>query len=82
MLSRLLSKGAPLSAQAKNDWAWFVETWDKKMAEDHGVEWGNVFAQQMQHIAESLAEGAADAVAKFMASETKRVLHDVAVLAV
>ena len=82
VLSRLLSKGAPLNARAKNDWVWFVETWNAKMAEEHGAEWFNLFAQQMQHLAESLAAGEADAVATCMASETKRVLHDVVVLQV
>ena len=41
-----------------------------------------MFAQQMQHLAESLAANDANAVAKFMANETKRVLHDVVVLQV
>jgi hypothetical protein len=82
VLSRLAAKGAPFSGQGRNDWAWFVEAWDAKMVVEHGREWGQLFAQQMQHLAESLAAGSTSAIADFMASETRRVLHDVSALRV
>ena len=82
VMNRLAARGAPLSARGKNDWTWFVEIWDGRIAVQHGADWGKMFAEQMQHLAESLAAGHADAVAKFMANETKRVLHDVVVLQV
>ncbi len=82
VLSRLAAKGDPFSGQGRNDWAWFLEAWDAKMVEEHGREWGQKFAEQMQHLSESLAAGSTSAVADFMVSETARVLHDVSRLQV
>ena len=80
VLNRLAARGAAFSARGKNDWDWFVETWDAKMCAEHGREWGTVFAEQMHHVASDLAAGAADAMATFMANETQRVLREVVVL--
>ena len=75
---------AALSSQRrrKNDWVWFRVVWDKKMCEEHGSAWGQVFAEQMQHLCEALVAGEASAVADFMASETQRALQDVLALRV
>ena len=52
------------------------------MYEEHGSDWGQVFAEQMQHLCEALVAGEASAVADFMASETQRALQDVLALRV
>ena len=82
VLNRLAARGAEFSAQGKNDWVWFRVVWDKKMCEEHGSAWGQVFAEQMQHLCEALVAGEASAVADFMASETQRALQDVLALRV
>ena len=82
VLQRIAAKGAPFSARGKNDWAWFIEAWDKAMAEEHDKEWGQKFAEWMQHLVESLGGGNANAVADFMASEINRVLQDAPALQV
>ena len=82
VLNRLAARGAEFSAQGKNDWVWFRAVWDKKMCEEHGSAWGQVFAEQMQHLCEALVAGEASAVADFMASETQRALQDVLALRV
>ena len=82
VLQRLAAKGAPFSARGKNDWTWFVAAWGAKMSEEHGAKWGQVFAEWMQNLGESLAAGNANAVADFMASEINRVLQDVSALQV
>ena len=82
VLQRLAAKGAPFSARGKNDWTWFVAAWGAKTSEEHGAKWGQVFAEWMQNLGESLAAGNANAVADFMASEINRVLQDVSALQV
>ena len=56
--------------------------WDDRLITEHGPEWGNVFAGNMQHLAEELVAGDANAVINFMQFETSRVLSDVRALQV
>ena len=63
-------------------WAWFLDAWDARMVDEHAAEWGNVFAGYMQHLADQLVAGNADAVINFMRTETSRVLSDVRALQV
>ena len=82
VLQRLAAKGAKFSARGQNDWAWFLDAWDARMVDEHGPEWGNVFAGFMQHLADELVAGNASAVINFMQTETSRVLSDVRALQV
>ena len=41
---------AELSADQKADWKFFASSWDQKMAEAHGEEWPEQFAQIMQNV--------------------------------
>ena len=82
VLQRLAAKGAKFSARGRNDWIWFLDAWDDRMINEHGAEWGNVFAGYMQHLAQELVAGNANAVINFMQTETSRVLSDVRALQV
>ena len=47
------------------------------MANEHGEEWGTVFAEIMQNISSKLEAGNKNALSEFMYNETKRVLANV-----
>ena len=47
---------AALPADQKNDWPLIASSWDQKMAEAHGDEWPEQFAQIMQNVL-NLLEG-------------------------
>ena len=71
---------ATLSADQKNDWQNFCVSWDQKMAEAHGEDWAELFAQIVQNVLNLLEGGNANALSDFMHRETVRVLGDIPVL--
>ena len=81
LMDRIASVGAGLSAEQKNDWTWFKESWDKKMSEEHKDQWGTVFAGWMQGVLENMREEN-NAMSLFVYSETVRCFAgDVGVVA-
>ena len=52
------------------------------MAEAHGENWAELFAQEVQKVISDLTEGRSDAVFVFMHNETRRVLSDTPALLV
>ena len=44
------------------------------MAEAHGENWAELFAQEVQKVINDLAEGRSNALSVFMHNETRRVL--------
>ena len=75
LMDRIASVGAGLSAEQRNDWTWFKETWDKKMSEEHKDLWGTVFAGWMQGVLENMREEN-NAMSLFVHSETVRCFAD------
>ena len=73
---------AQLSPEQSNDWESFRADWDKAMAEIHGEDWAEQFAQILQHVLDELEKGTTNALSDFMFRETKRVLGDVRTLRV
>ena len=60
----------------------FKAEWDKKMAEMHGENWTELFAQMLQHVINELEKGNTNALSMFMYKESKRVLGPVHALVV
>lgn len=79
VLDRLASQGS-LTAAQRNDWQWFKDEWDSKMAEIHGELWGQKFAEIAQGLLAQMENGSQSAVSLFMYAETRRVLCNVPVL--
>lgn len=79
VLDRLASQG-PLTAAQRNDWQWFKNEWDSKMAEIHGELWGQKFAEIAQGLLAQMENGSQSAISQFMHAETRRVLCCVPVL--
>ena len=52
------------------------------MAEAHGEEWAELFAQLVQQVLNDLGEGRRNALSVFMHNETKRVLANTPALLV
>ena len=77
-----VQKCARLSPDQQNDWKFFTTTWDSKMAELHGENWGGLFAENLQHILNRLEEGHLEALSEFMHEESTRVLGEVETLRV
>ena len=69
MLDRIASLGSGLSPGQRNDWSWFKDNWDKKMAEEHTDEWGTVFAGWMEGVLQNMGE-ANNAFSLFVYNET------------
>ena len=76
MLERVRLIGA-LSAEQRNDWEYFKTNWDKDMAESHGEDWAQLFAEIIQHVVEELGNGNTNALSDFMHRESKRVFADI-----
>ena len=81
MLERL-RRAAELSAAQTSLWDCFKNAWDKEMAEIHGENWAELFAQQVQNVINDLAAGRSDALSVFMYNESRRVLSDTPTLLV
>ena len=67
---------ANLSPEKTNDWSYFKSAWDTKMAEIHGEEWAQLFAEMIQNVLQDL-ETKGNALSEFMYQETKRLFGDV-----
>ena len=80
VLDRILRHGGAFTAQQRNDWSWFKETWDQHMAEEHNKAWGSTFAAIAQGLLEQIEAGDSTAMSTFMCNETQRCLAEVAVL--
>ena len=52
------------------------------MAEAHGENWAQLFAEMIQRVLNDLADGRSNALSVFMHNETKRVLADTLALVV
>jgi len=50
VLGRLSRLGVGISTEQRNDFMWFKDTWDKKMLEEHGLEWPVLFAGWAQRL--------------------------------
>ena len=81
MLERL-RRGAELSAAQTSASDCFKNIWDQEMAEAHGENWAELFAQLVQKMLNDLGEGRRNALSVFMHNETKRVLADTPALIV
>ena len=77
-----LRRAAELSAAQTSLWDCFKNTWDQEMAEAHGENWAELFAQLVQQVLNDLAEGRSNALSVFMHNETRRVLSDTPALLV
>ena len=77
-----LRRAAELTAQQTSAWDFFKTTWDQEMAEAHGENWAELFAQLVQKVIDHLAEGRRNALSLFMHNETRRVLSSTPALLV
>ena len=75
-------RAAELSPEQTGQRGCFKTVWDRGMAEIHGEEWAQLFAEMAQQVLDDLGEGHRDALSKFMHNETKRVLADTPALLV
>ena len=73
---------AELSPEQRNDWEYFKTSWDREMANGHGEDWAEMFAEIMQHVLDELSAGNRNALSDFMHRETQRVLAHIPVLQV
>ena len=73
VLDRMARTGAGLSPGQRNDWAWFVTSWDAAMVTEHKQEWGELFGKWMQGVLDSTEQ---NAFSKFVFNETRRVFKD------
>ena len=71
VLDRLAQLKAGLSAGQRNDWAWFKQAWDEKMASEHKGDWAKTFMAWIQHV---LNDERSNAFSVFVYNETHRVL--------
>ena len=71
-----------LSNEQEGQWEFFKVNWDSVNASFHDTEWGKVFSEWMEEILTRLVQGEFDAFAKFVHSETGRVLHATGALVV
>ena len=77
-----LRRASELSPEQTSQWEFFTTTWDRQMAEIHGDEWAELFAQMTQQVLNDLADGRSNALSVFMHDETRRVLADTPALIV
>ena len=75
-------KAAELSPEQIGQWEYFKTNYDQKMAEVHGEDWADLFAQHMQHVLNEMMDGRRNALSVFMDNETRRVLAETPVLLV
>ena len=64
---------AELSPEQTGHWKYFKTTWDEEMAEAHGEDWGQLFAEIVQQLLNDLLDGKTNALSVFMEDEKKRV---------
>ena len=75
-------RAAELSPEQTGQWGYFKTVWDRLMAEIHGEEWAQLFAEMVQQALDELGAGHSDALSKFMHNETESVLADAPALLV
>ena len=75
-------RAAVLMPEQTSQWEYFTTTWDREMAEAHGEDWAELFAQTIQKVLNDLADGQHNALSVFMHNETSRVLADTPALLV
>ena len=75
-------KAAELSPEQTTQWEFFRTSWDREMAEAHGEDWAELFAQLVQQVLNDMTEGRSNALSVFMHNETSRVLADTPALLV
>ena len=74
-LDRLACFGVGLSPEQRNDWQWFKQAWDARMATEHDAEWGGTFASWIQHVLHEMTQdGGSNAFSQFVHDETLRCL--------
>ena len=71
-----LRRAAELSPQQTSQWEYFKTNWDREMAEAHGEDWAELFAELVQQVLNDLGEGRSNALSVFMHNETRRVLAE------
>ena len=72
VLTRLAQLGTGLSAAQKNDWEWFANAWDRKMAQQFEHKWGSTFASWMQKVLDDIGVRVVNAFSTFVHNETRR----------
>ena len=75
-------KAAELSPEQTSQWEFFRTSWDREMAETHGENWAELFAELVQQVLNDLKEGRSNALSVFMHNETTRVLANTPALLV
>jgi hypothetical protein len=68
---------AELSPEQTGQWNYFKHTWDEEMAEAHGANLGQLFAEIVQQVLNDVLEGKRNALSVFMENESKRVLSTI-----
>ena len=71
-----LRRAAELSPQQTSQWEYFKTNWDREMAEAHGEDWAELFAELVQQVLNDLGEGRSNALSVFMHNETRCVLAE------
>jgi hypothetical protein len=82
VLDRLSRVGQGLSGAQKNDFGWWKNSWDAKMLEEHGEDWGGVFAEWAQRVLKDVEDGIGNAFSLFVHDETRRCFNEALVLRV
>ena len=82
VLDRLSRLGQGLSPAQRNDFGWWKESWDAKMLEEHGAEWGCVFAEWVQRVINDVGDGIGNSFSLFVHAETRRCFDGALVLQV
>jgi hypothetical protein len=77
-----LRRAAELSPEQTSQWEYFKTNWDREMAEAHGEDWAELFAEMVQQVLNDLGEGRRNALSVFMHNETRRVLAETPALLV
>jgi hypothetical protein len=76
VLDRLSRVGQGLSGAQKNDFGWWKNSWDEKMLEEHGENWGGLFAEWAQRVLQDHEDGIGNAFSLFVHDETRRCFHE------
>ena len=76
VLDRLARNGSGLTETQANDFSWFKEAWDDRMAGELRQDWGGTFAGWMQKILDEFEGGVGNAFSAFVHNETARCFAD------
>ena len=61
-----LRRAAELSPEQTGQWDYFKNAWDREMADIHGEDWAELFAEQVQKVLNDLSEARSNALSVFM----------------